>query len=290
MRHRISNDFLIFEVDSRGAEPMSIQTLQDPVEFLWQGNPQYWAGRSPVLFPIVGALKSNRYRLHGKEYEMNQHGFARNSDFELVGSTPQSLTWLLRENQRTLALFPFPFELFTTYHLKENSILIGHTVVNSGKETLWFSVGEHPGFNCPLYERESMEDYSLVFAKEEVIERRFLENSLLIEKKELFLNHEKTVRLSRELFQRRAIILENFQSSSVALISKNHSRKVTVVFDGYPFLGIWSPPAGASFVCIEPWYGLASPEDSDGDITQKPGILSLEAGQKFHCGFKIIID
>lgn len=279
----------MFEADSRGAEPMSIRTLEDPVEFLWQGDPQYWAGRSPTLFPIVGALRNNRYRLHGKEYEMNQHGFARNSAFELVASNSRSLTWLLRENPQTLKIFPFFFELFTTYHLEENSILIGHTVVNTGKETLWFSVGEHPGFNCPLFEGESMDDYSLLFDQEEVIERRFLENSLLAEKKELFLDHEKTIPLSRELFQRKAIILEKFKSSSVSLISKNHHRKVTVAFDGYPFLGIWSPPAGAPFVCVEPWYGVASPEDSDGDITQKPGILSLGAGQKFHCGYRIII-
>jgi galactose mutarotase-like enzyme len=290
MRYKISNDFLMFEADSRGAEPMSIKTLQEPVEFLWQGDPQYWTGRSPTLFPIVGALKNNRYRVQGKEYEMNQHGFARNSSFELVESTHHSLTWVLRENLQTLNLFPFPFELFTTYHLEGNSISIGHQVVNTGQKIMWFSIGEHPGFNCPFFKGESMEDYSLVFNQEEVIDRRFLENSLLAEKKELFLDHEKTIQLSKGLFKRKAIILENFKSSSVSLISKNHPRKVTVTFDGYPFLGIWSPPAGAPFVCIEPWHGVASPEDSDGDITRKPGILSLEAGQKFHCGYKIMID
>jgi galactose mutarotase-like enzyme len=289
MHYTISNDFLKFEADSLGAEPMSIQTIHDQVEFLWQGDPRYWARRSPTLFPIVGALVNNKYTLNGQEYEMEPHGFARNSEFELIEETEISLNFLLQENPQTLKKFPFPFELYTTYKLEAHSVIVGHEIVNPGKEMIWFSIGEHPGFNCPLLEGESLEDYSLTFEQEEDLDRRFLENSLLTEKKESFLDHEKIVRLSEELFKRRAIILENFKSGSVSLSSNNHSRKVTVTLDGYPYLGIWSPPAGAPFVCIEPWHGVASPKDSDGDITRKPGIISLEAGKKFHCSYKIII-
>ena len=290
MRHKISNDFLKFEADSLGAEPMSLQTIHNPVEFLWQGDARYWARHSPTLFPIVGALKNNKYTLKGKEYEMEQHGFARDSEFKLIESTDMSLTFLLKENPQTLKKFPFSFELVTTYNLEKNSVLIAHYILNTNRETLWFSIGEHPGFNCPLLEGETMEDYSLVFDKEEELDRQFLENSLLIEMKEPFLDHEKTIWLSEELFKRRAIILENFKSGSVSISSKNHQRKVTVTLDGYPYLGIWSPATGAPFVCLEPWHGVASPADSDGDITKKPGILSLEAGEKFQCGFKIIVN
>jgi galactose mutarotase-like enzyme len=163
-------------------------------------------------------------------------------------------------------------------------------VVNSGNDTLWFSIGDHPGFNCPLLAGETMEDYSLVFDQDECLERRLLENGLLTLKEEPFLVNEKTVRLSKDRFTRGAVILENFKSSSLSLVSQNHTRKVTVTLDGYPYLGIWSPAKGAPFVCIEPWHGIASPEDSDGDITRKPGILSLEAGKTFRCGYKIIIE
>jgi galactose mutarotase-like enzyme len=290
MRYNLSNDLVKFEADSMGAEPMSIQTIPDRVEFLWQGNTRYWARRAPTLFPIVGSIKDNHYTVHGKEYEMEQHGFARNSEFQMIEATENSLTFLLQENLQTLRKFPFFFELYTTYTLQANAILIGHRVVNTGPETMWFSIGEHPGFNCPLFEGETMEDYSLVFDQEERLDRRFLENSLLTEKREPFLSDEKTVPLSEGLFQSRAIILENFKSGSVSMISKNHQRKVTVTLDGYPYLGIWSPATGAPFVCIEPWHGVASPQDSYGDITKKPGILSLEAGKAFHCGYTIIID
>jgi galactose mutarotase-like enzyme len=290
MRYAITNELLKLEVDSRGAEPMSIQTLQDPLEFLWQGDPAYWARRAPTLFPIVGALKDNRYTFKGKTFAMGQHGFSRDLEFNLIEATDDSQIWLLQENQQTLQIYPFPFRLFTIYRLKENTISIAHKVSNSGRETMWFSIGEHPGFNCPLLPGETLSDYSLVFEQPEFLDRILVKDSLLTKEKEPFLQHERTVPLSPELFKRKAIVLEKVKSDSVALVSKNHSRKVTVTLAGYPFLGIWSPQTGAPFVCIEPWHGLASPEDSDGDITRKPGIIVLEAGEDFHCGFKVIIN
>ncbi|MEW6184180.1 MAG: aldose 1-epimerase family protein [Thermodesulfobacteriota bacterium] len=290
MRYTITNEILKLEVDSRGAELMSIQTLQDPLEFLWQGDPAYWARRAPILFPIVGALKDNRYTYKGKTYAMGQHGFARDLDFILIEATADSLIWLLQENPQTLQIYPFPFQLYTTYSLKGNSLSIKHKVSNSGRETMWFSIGEHPGFNCPLLPGETLSDYSLVFEQEELLDRTLVKDSLLTEEKEPFLHQERTVPLSPELFKRKAIVLEKFKSDSLTLVSKNHSRKVTVTLAEYPYLGIWSPQTGAPFICIEPWYGRASSEDSDGDITRKPGIIALEAGEDFHCGFKIIID
>jgi galactose mutarotase-like enzyme len=281
MRLKISNDLLLAEINSLGAELVSLRSLQKPVEFLWQGDPKYWARRAPILFPIVGALPNNRYTLNGKTYEMTQHGFARDSNFELVDSTPSNSTWVLRENQQTLSIYPFSFEIVTSYQLNGNALSIGHQVCNTGRETMWFSIGEHPGFNCPLFKNESMEDYSLVFDKEETLDRGFLVNSLL--------NHEKIIPLSRSLFEKKAIILENYRSESISLVGKNHPRRVTVTFAGYPYLGIWSPPNGAPLVCIEPWHGVASPERIDSDLTHKPGILSLGAGKKFICGYKIIV-
>jgi galactose mutarotase-like enzyme len=290
MRYTISNESIRFEADSLGAEPMSIQSLRDPLEFLWQGDPKYWGRHAPTLFPIVGALKNNRYLLNGREYEMGQHGFARDSEFEVIEATGKTLTFLLRENPRTLKKYPFSFELYTTYTLQTAALRVDHKVVNSGKDTLWFSIGEHPGFNCPFFAWDTMEDYSLVFDQEECLERRLLENGLLTQRREPFLVNEKSVRLSKNLFARGAVILENFKSSSLSLVSRNHPRKVTVTLEGYPYLGIWSPAKGAPLICIEPWQGIASPEDSDGDITHKPGILSLEAGKTFRCGYKIIIE
>jgi galactose mutarotase-like enzyme len=285
----IANDRVRLAVDARGAEPVSLQTVQDPLEFLWQGEARYWGRQAPVLFPIVGALKDNRYTFNGRTYEMGQHGFARDSRFEMIEATEGRLTFLLRETPESLKKFPFPFELYTTYTLQGRAVRIDRRVVNPGDGTLWFSIGEHPGFNCPLFAGEGLEDYYLEFDREESLERRFLENSLLTEKREPFLSGERTVTLSADLFKRGAVILGNCKSGAVSLKSRHHSRKVTVTLEGYPYLGIWSPAKGAPFVCLEPWQGIASPEESDGDLTRKPAMISLAPGKEFQCGYNIMV-
>lgn len=286
----IVNDCIKLAVNSMGAELMSIKSVKDGLEYIWQGDPTYWARRSPTLFPIVGMLNGDKYMYDGKEYEMEIHGFAKTSEFELVQKSMDSLVFRLVESKQTLKKYPFKFELYTSYKLKDNAVLIGHRVVNKEKGYIWFSIGEHPGFNCPLFENETMEDYSLMLEKEEKINRKFLENGLLTDKEELFLGNEKEVKLSKSLFESRAVILQGLQSKSAAIVSRNHKRKVTITLEGYPYLGIWSPETGAPFVCIEPWYGVASGVNSSRNLTEKEGILSLNKGKEFNCGYRIILD
>lgn len=290
MIYELSNDLIRLSVNSFGAEPMSIQSVTDGLEYLWQGDAKYWARRSPTLFPIVGLLKDNQYTYQNQKYELELHGFTKTSEFELVNQTDTTLTFRLTETTDSLIKYPFKFDLYTTYQLKDNTVMVGHRVVNKNNAPMFFSIGEHPGFNCPLFEGETMEDYSLVFEKEEKINRRFLENGLLTNKEELFLNNQKDVALNTALFKDLAIILEGLQSKYVTFQSRKHSRKVTVSLEGYPYLGIWSPETGAPFVCIEPWYGISSKAGALIDLTEKEGIISLDEGKEFNCEYQITID
>jgi len=286
----LMNHLLSIEVNPKGAELMSIKSVQDNLEYLWQGNPVYWKRRSPLLFPIVGALKDNHYEHSGEQYEMELHGFVKDMVFKLTGKSENRLIFTLSDDENTKRKYPFDFLLQITYELQENNINISHMVKNTGGNTLWFSIGEHPGFNCPLLSNETMEDYSLVFEKNECTSRRFLVDGLLWDEEEKFLDNDRVIRLSHELFERRAILLKNLQSGSVTLKSRNHDREVTVSFKGYPYLGIWSLEAGAPFVCIEPWYGISSKIDGDLELKEKEGILSLESGQEFKCSYSISIQ
>jgi len=95
--------------------------------------------------------------------------------------------------------------------------------------------------------------------------------------------------LSRELFANDVIILQGLQSSKLTLKSARSTKKVTVEFPGFPYLGIWHKEGNAPFVCIEPWYGIPDFAGSVEPIADKKGIMLLEPGQQFRCSYSIIV-
>lgn len=287
MLSSITSKRMKVSVNDLGAELTSIQR-SDGQEYLWQPDPNYWKRQSPHLFPIVGTLPEDRYGFDGKVYELEVHGFVKDRRFQLIKQSPEKLSYLLTEDERTLAQYPFQFNLEITYQLSENILGIGYKVTNTDSKSMWFSLGAHPGFRCPLEPGETMEDYYLEFERDEQLERYFLENNLLTGEREIFLNDEKVVSLSYELFQRHAIVLKKLKSNSVTLKNRKNRRRVTVESPGYPYLGIWSPPG--PFVCIEPWYVVSSLKGAVTELREKEGILCLEPGEKFDCEYRIIID
>lgn len=78
MEQTLSNKLLTVTASSVGAELQSIRSNLTGHEYLLQGDPFYWKRRSPILFPIVGTVWD------GKEYAMNQHGFARDMNSATV--------------------------------------------------------------------------------------------------------------------------------------------------------------------------------------------------------------
>lgn len=289
MKSLIKNDILKVEVNSLGAELNSIMSLKDSTEYLWQGNPEYWAKQSPVLFPIIGNVENKKYTYEGQEYELNGHGFARDYDFTLVESKDNYLCYKLLYNEDTLKRYPFKFELYLSYTLKDNNVTTTYTVKNIDNKDLFFSLGAHPAFNCPITSDTKMEDYYLEFSEKETIERNFVLNGLRTGEKELFLNNESIVPLSYELFYKYAISLKGLKSNIITMKCKKNSRYVAVRFDGFPYMGIWSPENDAPFVCIEPWYGVTSLKGGSKDIKEKEGINLLPEGETFECQYTISI-
>ena len=95
------------EIETLGGELVSCKD-QSGLEYIWQGDPAYWAGRNPLLFPIVGALREGKINVNGTTYEMPQHGFARRQEFTLLEQGPGWAGLELRENEATLVQYPFP--------------------------------------------------------------------------------------------------------------------------------------------------------------------------------------
>jgi galactose mutarotase-like enzyme len=254
-----------------GAELISLKNQQE-MELLWQAGP-VWPRHSPILFPIVGRLKNDELKHHGKVYPMTQHGFARDRRFEWAERGPASCTLVLVDDAQTRARYPFAFRLAVTYTVTQAHLDVAFAVTNTGDEMLPASIGAHPAFNWPLLPELGKEDYRLTFSSEERAPIRRLKDGLLRAMPEPTPIEGKTLALAEQLFEDDAIILDHPASTSVRYAADS-GPSIEVSWQGFRELGVWSK-TGAPFLCIEPWHGFASPLDFDGEFAGKPGLMQI---------------
>lgn len=286
----IENDWLKVGIARNGAEVRKVEHKKNGLDYMWTGDNAYWGRVSPVLFPIVGRLKENRYQLDGRVYEMSQHGFLRDVEFDVVEQMTTNVSFVFESAGRFIHVYPYEFKAIIRYIVKEDSLIVQWEIVNENKEEMYFSIGAHPAFKIPLLENETIEDYSLNFtpaANKNVIEYA-LKDSLIHEKG--IVNGILTIQLINTLFAQDALVYSNIDH--ITLVSNQSSHGVEVMFEGFPFVGIWSKYSSsdgtiAPFVCIEPWYGIADTYDTTGNLKEKFGVNKLEKGETFQAEYKI---
>lgn len=282
----LTNNILSISVASKGAELQSIK-LQDNVEYMWSGDPLYWGKKSPVLFPIIGELKNQTYSYKGQNYKLSRHGFAREMEFELTDRSEDSLTFSIKENEQTLAVYPFKFSFSVRYTLIENIVQVTYLVENTGDETMLFSVGGHPAFRVPFEDGTNYEDYELFFNKKENTGRYPLSaEGLIINEPVSILEDNDTLPMNKDLFLNDAIVLKGINSTIVTIQSKKTDKRLEVGFERFPYLGIWATKGG-DFVCIEPWCGIANSVDASGKLEEKEGINTLQPEDVFIASFTV---
>lgn len=272
MIHSLSNKDYEIEVSSFGAELISLR--KNNLNYLWTKTQPYWQRHAPVLFPIVGKLKGNKYTYKNIEYSLPQHGFARDSEFELYERTENSLLFRLIENINPN--YPFEFDFFIRYSLENTGLKTTYIIENKGAEILPFSVGAHPGFLCPFSINEKLEDYYFEFENDEELHCTMLQEGLLTSVIKSIPLENKKLYLSEVLFKDDALVLSGFKSKWVSLKGPNYALKVS--WDDCTFLGLWKQPQ-APFVCIEPWWGVADSVESNQNILEKKGINLLAPGE-----------
>ena len=287
----LENDKLRIAVKKTGAELCEISAIKTGKQFMWDGNPVVWNGFSPILFPIVGALKNDKFIHSSKTYTMPKHGFTRrNSNIELVNQTDCCLTFKLVYDDELLKIYPFRFEFLVTFTLVDDTINVDHTVKNIDSMPLYFSLGGHPAFKCPVYENENYNHYSLVFDYIENSETHLinLKTGLQTNETESVFNNSNSIQLHHNLFDKDALIFKDLKSKKVSLKSKNHGTILSVSFNDFQYLGIWAKP-NTDYVCIEPWMGIADKEDTNQELTEKEGIIKLNVNAEFNASYSIEI-
>ncbi len=289
MLSKFENKKIVIITNSKGAELTSMRLKGDDTEYIWQADANYWGRHAPVLFPIVGRLKDNRYIYGGNTYKLNQHGFARDKDFDIMDKSDTSILYVLKSNAETKEVYPFDFELKIKYEICENRVMIRYYVLNTGLEDMYFSIGAHPGFNCPLHADEKLEDCYIEFDNPETINTSIFKEGTILDMRPAFKNTS-VISLSKDLFKNDAMIIQGMKSKSISIKSKKSKSCVSVECGGFPYLGIWSNANGGNFVCIEPWYGITDSFASTGKLEEKKGIQKISKGQTFKCGYSIEIE
>lgn len=286
----IENDWLKVGIASNGAEVRTVKHKKNGLDYMWTGDSAYWGRVSPILFPIVGRLKEDRYQLDGKIYEMPQHGFLRDVLFDVDKQTKTDVSFVFESAGRFLKVYPYEFKAFIHYILKGDSLIVQWEIVNENKEVMYFSIGAHPALKVPLLENETIEDYSINLTpapNKNVIEYE-LKDSLIHEKRTA--NDSSTIKLTNSLFAQDALVYSNIDL--ITLESNKSTHGVEIMFEKFPFVGIWSKymetdGTMAPFVCIEPWYGIADTYNTSGNMKEKFGVNKLEIGETFKAQYKM---
>ncbi len=296
MRYFLENDRIKVEIDSFGAEVKSVIKKNGMQEYMWYGNPKYWGRTSPVLFPFVGSLKEKKYSWKGKEYSVPQHGFARDKEFEFVSASENEIWFSLKEDVETLEIYPFRFILEIGYRIEHGNgtenVVVMWRVKNPADDTMFFSIGAHPAFLCPVHgfdkDKAGCKDgYKLYFEGADEIHHHGNDTVT-------GLSVEEDIRLPLEngyatittgFFDRCTYMVEGKQTGCVGIADEEKRHIVDVCFDA-PLFAIWSPEKkNAPFICIEPWYGRCDAVDFKGDLSQREYTNVLKAGETFEGGY-----
>lgn len=279
--YHLSNEYLSVSISDKGAELQSIVHNGTGFEYMWSGNPDYWAKKSPVLFPIVGGLKNNTYQYGGNTYLLGRHGFARDRFFSVVDQSVDSILFSLASDTESLLVYPFQFVFQIGYQLDKNSIQVSYRIVNTDTKELYFSVGAHPAFAVPFVKDTVFEDYYLVFNQREYTGIWPLSPEGLIKEDAVsFFENQDTITLQKSLFYGDALVFKSLRSDSISILCHKHAHGIKVAYQQFPYMGIWSAK-NADFICIEPWCGIADHVNTSGKIEEKEGIHSLHAGEQF---------
>lgn len=286
----ISNGTIMIAVDSKGAELKSLKRVTDGQEYMWSADPAHWGRVSPLLFPQIGGLKGGTYRYHGQSYEMPKHGFVRDVDFRLVSQEADEIWFSTESNDETRKCYPFEFKLEQGYRLEEDTVHVMWRVENLNEELMYFSLGGHPAFRCPLNSSEKREDYYLKFDQLNHLEVTTIGNDGLASREpEQYSLKDGVLKIHPEIFDRDALVLEGYQVKELSLLKPDQTPYITTNFD-LPVVAVWSQAGGkAPFICIEPWCGLCDFTDFEGTLEERKWEQKLEAGGRFESGYSIKI-
>lgn len=290
MDYTLSNETLNVTFKTKGGTLKSIR--KDGLEYLWQGDPAYWSGQSPVLFPICGSLRNDTATIgSGKTTQMPRHGIIRKKEFTMEHQTSDEIVFSIRSSAETLEQYPFDFKVSEHFRLNGSTITVTYRVENTGTETMPFFIGGHPAFCCPIEPDEKFEDYVVKFPQKETcstpdpVPGTGLQD---LTSRTPLLDDTDVLPLSYEDYSNDARVLDTLKSRSATLLSTKSGRGVRLDFPDFPYLLLWNNNRGR-FLAMEPWGGLSTTTEEDDVFEHKAGCQFAAPGEAKEYTYQITV-
>lgn len=232
---RLGGELISYKLDG-------IEKIHQGQECIDENGKVYWKRHFPVLFPIVGKLKQNKTIINGKTYEMFQHGFARDMEFEPITKLNDFHSYVLRSNPSTLVKYPFDFALYITYRTDGNKLTTIYKVVNEGDNNMPFGIGGHPAFKIDQKALLDKEYYLEFEEDEEKIHFLYLVDGLVgTEYAKNVMSDSRRIPIDGNTFKNDALIMKGITSHKISLKQKTGNKTLlTMDFEGFPYLAVWS--------------------------------------------------
>ncbi len=278
----LKNDKVTVKINELGAELKSM--ISGDKEYIWQADKEIWGSSCPLLFPICGGLKDDKYIFNNREYTLPKHGYARNTMFKVEYSDSQRAVFLHSSDSETKKSFPFDYELRVIYTLNASALTIAYKVDNLSDGSMYFSIGSHEGFSTP----EGIEDYDIIFPDAETLSSNIVYGNLLSDQLLPIIKDCNTLPLYEKYFTIDALVFTELKSRSATLRNRKTGKAVRVDFEYAPYFLLWHKP-NAPYICLEPWAGILDIVGSSYDITEKAGIISLKKGESYNAEHTVTI-
>ena len=291
MIYEIHNEYLSVKIEDAGAQLASVKD-KTGTEYLWQGDPDIWPRRAPLLFPIIARLKDNRYLLDGEAWTISTHGFCRSAPFTVAEQAEDSISFRYLDTEETRKVYPFAFSLTVAYYLEGRTLKKTHTVENPGNKPMPYELGGHDGWRAPIDGGERMEDYAIRFPGVEEIQPYGMDaDNMITPKTEIYRLNNGRMPLNPSVYGLDTIILDALPQRRAILEDGGGKPRLSVEFNDFPYLGVWTAAKDfdTNYVCIEPWTTLPDAVFVGRELTEKAGIRILQPGQRETLSYSVTI-
>ncbi len=270
----LQNDKVTVKINELGAELKAMQ--YGGKDYIWRGDAEIWSFSAPLLFPICGGLKDDKYTFEGKEYTLPKHGYARTTIFEVESADDTKAVFLHKSSAETKAVYPFDYELRVIYTLDGTALKIEYKVDNLGNGNMYFSIGSHEGYYTP----EGIEQYDVIFDRDETLNAYQLYGNLVTDQTQPILKDSRVLPLYDKYFIIDALVFRDVKSRSCVLRNRTNGKAIKLDYGFADYFLLWHKH-NSPYICLEPWAGIGDVLGSDYDITRKEGIMSIDPGKTY---------